>query len=233
MSQLHQLYRLQQIDTEIQEQKKRLVAILTAQKEPASLVALRGRSTTAVETVHKLRAQQKDAELQLGSVQSKLKQAEDRLYSGKVRNPKELEDLQEAVAAMKRQRSVLEEQLLEVMMVLEEAESESTAVSATLAHDEQTWADKLSKLKHDQMEVATAINALSERRTQQIQQVQSDKLAEYEQVRQKKGGVAVSRVKQNMCERCRTGLPEALIKAVNQGEYKRCPSCGRILAPMV
>ncbi len=229
MSQPHQLYRLQQIDLELQDRKKRLVAVLTAQKEPADLLALREEAARCSQTVQKLRIQQKDWELQMGTVTRKMNQAGERLYSGKVRNPKELDDLQQSVAALKRQEEGLEESLLGVMVSLEEA---STAVSAALALREQTWVEEVHQLKQEQMSAAMTINELTERRAQHIQQVQADKLADYEQIRRKKGGEAVSRLSQNMCERCRTGIPEAMTRAVNLGEYRHCPSCDRILVPM-
>ncbi|MCA9981848.1 MAG: hypothetical protein KDD89_13480 [Anaerolineales bacterium] len=232
MSQLHQLYRLQLIDSDLQESKKQLVMVLNAQKEPAGLAELRARATAAGKQMQTLRAQQKDLELQVAGVASKMKKSEDRLYSGKVRNPKELEDLEQSVAALKRQSEGLEEQLLGVMMALETAEEEHTAVLETVAKREDGWSDKLRQLKKEQMEIAMQVNALTQQRAEQLKQVETAKLTEYEQIRRKKGGVAVSRVKQNMCERCRTGLPEALIREVNQGGYRHCPSCGRILAPV-
>jgi uncharacterized protein len=120
MSQLHQLYRLQQLDLSLQEKQKKLVAVLQAQKEPADIVALREQLAGLRGQVQHGRVQQKDLELQLGSLQNKLGQDEERLYSGKVRNPKELTDLQEAVQGQKRQAGVLEESLWGVMMQLEE-----------------------------------------------------------------------------------------------------------------
>jgi uncharacterized protein len=232
MSQLHQLYRLQQIDLALQENQKKLVAVLQAQKEPADMVALRAQLATLQGRGQHGRVQQKDLELQLGSLQSKLAQDEERLYSGKVRNPKELTDLQESVQGQKRQVGVLEESLWGVMMQLEALEEETTAVAQTLASREASRATELQTLKQEQMSVATQINSLNEQRAAQLKLIQSDKLADYEQIRRKKGGEAVSRISQNMCERCRTSLPEMIIRAVNMGEYRFCPSCNRILAPM-
>ena len=55
--------------------------------------------------------------------QIKIEQNQSRLYSGKVTNPKELQDLQAEAEAFKRQLSLHENRQLEKMMALEERQS--------------------------------------------------------------------------------------------------------------
>ena len=102
MSQIQQLYRLQQMDTEIRQKKQRLTEVLRAQKETEALLAAREREKTAVFALKKWQGSHSNLNLELGSLNSKAKSAENRLYSGNVKNPKELTDLQDQIAAMGR-----------------------------------------------------------------------------------------------------------------------------------
>jgi len=94
MTQVHQLYQLQQIDTEIREKKQRLSEVLKAQREPGELIATRRRAEAAAAELQKWQATHTDLNLELSSLNNKAKNSERRLYSGKVTNPKELADLQ-------------------------------------------------------------------------------------------------------------------------------------------
>ena len=99
MSEVQQLYQLQEIDTELQEKKRRLAEVLNAQKETDELLAARERVTATEGELHIWQTKQRDLNLQLESLNGKAKRSEDRLYSGTVSNPKELTDLQNEIAS--------------------------------------------------------------------------------------------------------------------------------------
>ena len=124
---IHQLFQLQKLDTEIDEKKKRLGDVLKAQKEPASLQKKRQRAETAVETLQKWQTKHQDLTLEVGSVTTKAKNSENRLYSGKVTNPKELSDLQQEIESLGRRKAALEDEVLEALVMIEDAQTEKTA----------------------------------------------------------------------------------------------------------
>jgi len=109
MSQIHLLYRLQIIDSEMKEKKERLRDVLRAQQQNEPLLVARKRAAETEAALRSLRTQQKDLELELGGVNTKAQRTENRLYSGKVSNPKELEDLQHEIEALGRRRQALED----------------------------------------------------------------------------------------------------------------------------
>ncbi|MFZ1396532.1 MAG: hypothetical protein WAS33_06535, partial [Candidatus Promineifilaceae bacterium] len=110
---MHQLFQLQKLDTEIDEKKKRLGDVLKAQKEPQSLLAARQRDEAARAELQKWQAKHQDLTLEVGGLSSKAKNSENKLYSGKVTNPKELSDLQQEIEALGRRKAVLEDAVLE------------------------------------------------------------------------------------------------------------------------
>ncbi len=232
MSQIQLLYQLQQIDSEFQDKRQRLAEVLRAQKETAELLQARERMETAVSTLRQWQTQRQDLSLELDGVNSKAKRSEQRLYSGNVKNPKELSDLQNEIAALGRRRSALEDEILEAMIMLEEAEAEHAAAEKALADMTAQWEKSQASLKKEQNELALRLNALNEQRKQYLPRIDSGRLAEYEQLRQKKGGLAVAGLRQNVCLGCRLTVSANKMKEAQEGRLVYCGGCGRILCPV-
>ena len=122
MSQIRLLYRLQELDNDIRAKKQRLGDVLRLQKENETLKMARDSAAAATVERDKWQKQRRKLETEIADLERKSKVASDRLYSGAVKNPKELSDLQHQIESMGRHRSTLEETLLETMLELEEAE---------------------------------------------------------------------------------------------------------------
>ncbi len=232
MSQIQLLYQLQQIDSEFQEKRQRLADVLRAQKETEELIAARARLETAVTNLRSWQTQHKDLTLELEGVNTKAKRSEQRLYSGDVKNPKELSDLQNEIAALGRRRTTLEDEILEAMIMLEEAESERASTESALAEVTAKWEKSQASLKKEQNELALRLNALNEQRKQYPSRIDQARLAEYEQLRQKKGGMAVAGLQQNMCLGCHLTVSAFKVKEAQEGRLVYCGGCGRLLCPL-
>lgn len=232
MSQVQQLYQLQQIDTEYREKKQRLGDVLRAQKETAELLAARQQLETAVTTWKKWHTRRRDLGQELDSLNDKTKRSEARLYSGNVKNPKELTDLQHEIEALARRRAALEDDILETMLLLEEAETGKAAAEATLKTIETRWQQSQTGLKQEQNELALRLHDLTEQRKRQVTLIARPHLTEYETLSQKKGGVAVAALKLNLCQSCRLTVSAQIVKEAQEGQLVRCGSCGRILYPL-
>jgi predicted nucleic acid-binding Zn-ribbon protein len=162
----------------------------------------------------------------------KIEQDESSLYSGKMHNPKELQDLQKEVASLKRFLTTLEDRQLEIMIQVEEAEGVSNVAKADLdkvqarmvEQNAQFTAEKSKLLKDkDRLEVErqAAYNALS-----------SQEQDLYNQLRKSRRGIAVTRIVDRTCTACGSTLTPALVQAANSpSQIVRCPSCNRILYP--
>ncbi|MCI0393530.1 MAG: C4-type zinc ribbon domain-containing protein [Chloroflexi bacterium] len=232
MSQVEQLYRLQHMDDEIREKKKRLGEVLRLQKESEELVVARKRAEAAAAALQRWRTRQTDLNLELSGLESKVKRSEDRLYSGMVKNPKELSDLQHEIESLVRRRAALEDEILETMIALEEAQAADGAATAELDGIRAGWERQQQGLKNEQNELARRLNDLTSLRQQQVALVTPAMLARYESIGQKRGGVAVVALRNNMCRGCQTTVPASLVKAVNEGRVVTCDSCDRILCPV-
>src|SRR3990170_8280141 len=131
MSQTFKLYRLQQIDSQIDHLHSRLREIAAALAEDSDLRHAQARYSTAQKKLAEVNKVLRKAEADVQAQQIKIEQTEAALYGGKVRNPKELQDLHKESAALGRYLKVLEDRQLEVMLAVEESENELMAASAT------------------------------------------------------------------------------------------------------
>lgn len=229
MSQLEQLYRLQQLDTEIRQKKRRLGEVVELQKETPAVRAARSRAAKAAATLKDAQAQQNELNLELGTINSKAKRSEQRLYSGNVKNPKELSDLQHELEALGRRRAVLEDELLEAMIMVEEAQEEKTAADENLAEVEATWRSNQQELEAEQNELALRLHHLLQTRKEQAAAIDKRRLADYEAIARSKGGLAVAGLREQTCLGCHLTVSEQLIKQANRDEIVYCGGCGRIL----
>jgi uncharacterized protein len=229
MSQVQQLYRLQQYDTEISQKKRRLGEVVHLQRETEALIAARKRFALASEIVTKWTTTQTDLNLELGSVNDKARRSEKRLYSGQVTNPKELEDLQHEVEALGRRREVLEDEVLEAMIMLEDAQAELNNAKKSLSEIEATWEKSQASLKAEQNELAVELHKLMAEREAQKDRIDAKALDQYESIRARKNGLAVVPFINNACTGCHVTVSANMALQVQRGERVTCNGCGRIL----
>jgi len=232
MTHIHQLFQLQKLDTEIDEKKKRLGEVLKAQKEPVALLAARKRAETAAVELQKWQTQHSDLTLEISSLTTKAKTSEDRLYSGKVTNPKELADLQQEIEALERRKAVLEDALVEALVMVEEAQTEKTAADSELETAVAQWENQNTHLKTEQNELALSLHKLMQTRKTKAAAIDAASLQEYDELRQQRHGLAVVGLRVNMCLGCQTTVSSNKVKEVNEGRKVYCGGCGRLLAPL-
>jgi predicted nucleic acid-binding Zn-ribbon protein len=231
MSQVDLLYRLQQLDDEIRAGKKRLSQVIRSQRVTEELLSSRVRVEAATSELHERRAAQTAINLELKSLNSKAQRSEQRLYSGKVKNPKELEDLQHELESLARRRGVLEDELLEAMINAEEAQEEDAAARAALAAGEASWSQDQIDLKQEQEALITHLNEMTVQRKKQLQAISGESLARYEDAQRRVGSTAVVLMKNNRCRGCLVTVPANLVKMADEGQLVLCDSCSRILCP--
>ncbi len=230
MSRPFQLFRLQQIDSRIDWLNRRLEEIDRALKDDREL---RIAAENAQEAKRKQEAARKALQQAEQSVQGqniKIEQSEATLYSGRVQNPKELQDLQNEVAALKRYLEVLEERQLMAMLAEEEAseEQEAAAEKYDSAHkrfmqNNQQLIEEQAKLQKDEQRVQ------GERQAAESAIPASD-LKIYQNLRANRRGIAVAKVTDKACSACGSTLNAALLHAARSpNDINHCDMCGRIL----
>lgn len=230
MSTVRQLYQLQLVDGEGDEKKGRLADVEASLGETDDLVRAR---EAVVETEGLLAQQRKDLrdlELEIAGVEAKLKVNQERLYSGRVRNPKELSNLQEEAAALRRRCSELEDAQLEIMIAIEEDEAELAERQARLRQIEGTWRDEQASLQSEKERLELRLQELKEQREGMRAQISPADLALYDDLRDMGGGTGVALLRRGICQICGVDVPTGVARAVERGEGTYfCPVCSRLL----
>lgn len=232
MSQARVLYDLQQLDTEIRTKKQRLGEVLRLQKDPPALVAAREAAAAADAELHLWRARHKDLTLEIAGVADKAKRSEERLYSGAVKVPKELTDLQHEVEALGRRRAALEDEELKVMMAVDERQAISAKAAAEVERLAGEFNASVATLKVEQQNLGVHLSKLIEKRGRQAALAQPALLKSYDQLIQEKRGLAVAGLRGSKCQGCQMTLSGTTIRAAAEGQLVRCDSCGRILCQL-
>lgn len=232
MSQARVLYDLQQIDSAIRAGKQRLGEVLRLQKEPDNLLAARERAKVADEELRRRQSQHKELSLEIGSLAAKVKRSEERLYSGIVKNPKELSDLQHEIDALGRRRAALEEDSLELLIKIDDSQSLKTKVDEEVEILSAEWVKSSASLREEQQTLALRLNKLLDKRQRQLQLVQPALLPAYEQLLKQKNGLAVAGLRDGKCQGCRVTVSASTTRAAEEGRLIHCDSCGRFLCPL-
>lgn len=232
MSQVDLLYRLQQTENEVREDKKRLAEVIRLQSENGELAKARKRVDSTESDLSHLRVRQTDLDLELEGLSSKAKRAENRLYSGLVTNPKELEDLQHQIESLGRRLAILEDELLEAMIAFEEAESNQVAAVETLNRVEAEWKETSSRCKEEQSKLLEHIGELVAEKKQITPLILPGTMIAFEDAKRRAGEVAVVALKNGRCRGCLVTVSANQRKAADEGQMVICDSCGRIVCPV-
>ena len=230
MSVLQQLFQLQLVDSEWAERRQRLVRVEEGLGESQDLIRARQAVSESEDSLGELRQQMRVLELDIATVSGKLKQNQDRLYSGRVRNPKELSNLQEEAAALRRRISELEDEQLELMIGIEEEEAELSERQARLRQIEDTWRAGQTSLQGEKEELELRLVELGEERDALRAGIAAVDLAHYDDLRQRYGGTGVVQLKRGICQACGVDVPTSVARAVERGDGRHyCPVCSRLL----
>ncbi len=230
MSAALSLYRLQQVDSQIDHIQLRLKAIRQILENDVELRAANEQSATADNQLKEAERLLKQSEQEVEKQRIKLQQTESSLYSGAVHNPKELQDLQKDVVSLKRHLETLEERELEAMILVETAEKDSQNAKAGLAQVTASRGDQFRHLTVEADSLNKELERFSSERGAVIQDLAAQAIREYEQLRKQRRGIAVTIVSDSACAACGTTLtPSQQQNARSTSQLFHCPSCGRIL----
>ncbi len=92
------LYQRQEVELEIESNEQALAQIASQLGESQAVVRTQAKLKSEQQQLEELGRQQHSAEWEIEDLVNKLTPAEDKLYSGRIKNPKELANLQHEVA---------------------------------------------------------------------------------------------------------------------------------------
>jgi predicted nucleic acid-binding Zn-ribbon protein len=230
MIELGALYRIQEIELEILTARSRLRDIQAALGENEALVSAQAAFDTAQGQLAPLRARSRHFELEIQSNVDKTRSAEDRLYSGSVKNPKELQDIQHEIASLKKWHSELEDQMLEAMLAVEEAEEAMRLAQAHLDAVSASFSTEHGQLIAERDQLKARDTVLRQDREKRLAAVEPDLLKLYNSLRPRKNNQPIALMEGDSCSVCGVEQTRMIADAARRRqEIVYCTSCERIL----
>ncbi len=223
------LLSLQAVDLELSTVRKRLEEVETALQDAAALQQARQQAQAAAAEAEKAQKAQKELEFSLTEIEAERSETEAHLYSGEVRDSRQLQDLQAKAQSLKRQKARIEDQLLEAMMVTETTQDEAEAAAATLQTVNDKWGDTHAALDRERATIESHIAVLEAQSAEVVQEIPAKILDTYRYLQHKMGGRAVACLEEDTCSVCGVEINSQRQQSARAGQETYCDGCGRLL----
>ena len=174
---------------------------------------------------------QKKADADVEAVKTRRRRDQERMDSGAISSAKDLERMQHELATLDRRISVLEDEELEVMEQLEEAQASVTRLEAELAEITEKLAVAVDSVDVETSKIDGELAGVAEERTPALEGIPDDLLALYSRLSEKMG-VGAAELRARRCGGCNLQLDPAEISRIRglaADEVVRCEECSRIL----
>jgi len=230
MNQAFHLFRLQQIDTQISQVENQLKEIERLLAGDENVRQAQKDAEEKNKVFQKARQALKEAEFAVREQTVKIDQCESSLYGGKVRNPKELQDLQKEIVSLKKHLNQLEDRQIETMVEAEDAEKAAQTAEAQHQKARAVFIENSAGWSGQKDQLLKNLERLLAERSPALSFIDKDSLDVYNRLRQKKNGIGVTSASDGSCTVCGgTIRPSEVQAARNAQTIAFCSSCGRIL----
>jgi predicted nucleic acid-binding Zn-ribbon protein len=224
------LYALQRVDIQLARKGRRYKTVEANLGESEALKQARTKMEAAKKEHQHWQAISRDRDLEAQSLAEKLRAEGERLYSGRITNPKELGDIQHEIEYLKRRQENLEDQQLEAMMAQEEATVNLAVANEEFVVAEAAWKSENAELHKEYETLKKELAQLLPQRKKLLQALSDKDRNEYGSLQRLRKGVAVVAVQQGRCSACNVLIPKRdLERAAQRDEIIHCSGCDRIL----
>lgn len=225
------LYHLQQVDTGLARAEEQLRLLDAGEEGRARLGRAEEAFATAQGDLTATQSRIRTMELELQSAAAKRKQVEGEMYSGRVRNPKELAAMQEEIGLLDRHAREMEDAILTLMEEVESLLPQVSRLSDEVVAARADLARQVTAYDRGQASLTATLDALRQERERVAAGIDPALLRRYDRIRDRMGTVAVAAVRRGICEGCHVAIPEGRVRqlADDAGLLLTCERCGRIL----
>ena len=176
--------------------------------------------------------EQAKVDVDVEQVRARMTRDQQRLDSGQVGSPKELENLQHEIESLHRRQTELEDAELEVMEQRETVQAQLKGLQEELASIESGIADATGRRDAAFAEIDAESEKARAQRAEVAATVPDDLLALYTKLRDSSGGVGAAALRRGQCEGCHLQLNTTDLNRIREAdadEVVRCEECRRIL----
>ncbi len=224
---------IQELDTAIDRLLTRMRGLEAGEDAAAALAEANEAERQMGELRLRLDALSRDQmrfEHEIDSMSQKAAAEERRMYDGSVANARELDSIRHEVDNLKKRRTDREDELLALMEVREELETQERA-AAERSESLRTRVEEVGGIAAEELQrLGTELKERSEARAALAESVDPAYLELYEELRPQKKGVAAVALIDGVCQGCHEQLSSVYVDRLKRSEGpKRCEHCRRIL----
>jgi predicted nucleic acid-binding Zn-ribbon protein len=182
--------------------------------------------------VDDLTVEQHKVDADVEQVKTRRERDQQRMDQGLVSNPKDLQRMQQEMESLQRRITSLEDDELEVMERLEEAQRTLDQLTAQLALTDAGLADLSAAREQKAAALEHSLGEVVQQRGPVVADLPPDLLTLYDRLRESKGGVGAALLRARRCEGCNLDIDNAelaQIRSASSDTVIRCEECSRIL----
>ncbi|WFB11810.1 C4-type zinc ribbon domain-containing protein [Streptomyces sp. LX-29] len=176
--------------------------------------------------------EQTKAEQDVDQVRQRAARDQQRLDSGAITSPKDLESLQHEIASLAKRQGDLEDIVLEVMERREATQGRVAELTGRVESVQAKVNDATARRDAAAKEIDAEVATITKEREVVAGSIPADLLKLYDKLRAQQGGIGAARLYQRRCEGCRLELNITEINEVRAAAADavvRCENCSRIL----
>jgi predicted nucleic acid-binding Zn-ribbon protein len=225
------LHELQQIDSRVLEVERAASVLPEKIRELESEVEkMRAELGVLNAEVDTQKGSQREIEGQISEESTKHRKWRKRL--NEIKTPREYQALSREIELGERQVKEFEESVLAIMAEVESKQKVISEKEGDLKSREVEVATKVRELRIRQAELAKDAAAIAVGRVTIIKRLPENVVKKYEQIRERRNGIAVALVVDGACQGCNVQLrPQMVVELRKYTGLTTCPSCLRILVP--
>ena len=226
---LEHLIRLQQLETDAGERKRRLADLPARVAEAdAAVAAARAARDAVAAQVAENAAGRRAADKELGVVQGRLTKYKDQLME--VKTNKEYTTMQHEIATAADGVRTFEDQILTFMLQADELATALKAAEAAVAAEERKAAAVRAEVEAERGRLDAELAGLVATRASVEKQMSPEYVRLFNDGVATRRGVAVSPIRDGHCQACQvTVRPQQIMQARKGDDIVLCESCKRIL----
>lgn len=223
------LIRLQALDLDIREAQSLLESI------PAEIEAIDRQIAAGSQSVAQAKDQLAANQKKRRELESDVKDVKARISKHKsqqsqVKSNKEYGALLKEIEDDQRRIDETEETIIQEMLRADDIEAEIQAALKLQATEAKSLEAAKTVLLQKKGEAEARLKSLNEEKDALLPQIAPDQLALYQRIFRKKGGIALSSIKDDFCALCHVRVrPQMLNELIEKEKLLICENCGRIL----
>src|SRR5579872_5383675 len=223
-----QLFRLEQLDTDLEQRTASLADMQARQRANPELAAAQMRLATLQKQEAEAAARQRSLEADLATLETRITRDHNRMYSGQIVDSRELGSLERELEHLRGQRGGVEERLLETMEQAEDLQRRVAESTSAVEALRTRWQGDQPGLARSIEQTGSELEELRAAREQLAAELDARSLDLYRRLR-KSSSHAISAVNNGVCQWCRVNIPPKDIQHARAGALVTCTNCARIL----